>query len=184
VIELDVVDLTARPIPEERRRRMSEDIEARISRDIEARGEPPGAVVGDMPSMEHEVRLKEKTGDRVLDIGIGQPEFMAIALALRGERQPRPMTHDFIGNLLQALDDVSVLRVVITKRETSDTSIEPMMTAPASPPRGTFYAQLELQHRERTINVDCRPSDGIAVAVRLGTPVLAAPALDPEFKAA
>jgi bifunctional DNase/RNase len=185
VIELAVVDVTARPIPEERRRRMREDIEARVRRDIEARGEQPGAVVGDMPSMEHHVRLKEKTGDRVLDIGIGQPESRAIALALRGERQPRPMTHDFIGNLLQALDDVSVLRVVITKRDTSDTSIEPMMMmAPASPPCGTFYAQLELQHRERTINVDCRPSDGIAVAVRLGIPVLAAPALDPEFKAA
>jgi uncharacterized protein len=185
VIELDVVDLTARPIPEERRRRMREDIEARIRRDIvEARGEAPAPLVVDMPSMEHQVRLKEKTGARVLDISIGQPESMAIALALRGERQPRPMTHDLIANLVQALDDVSVLRVVITKRETSGTSTEPMMTAPAAPPHGTFYAQLELQHRERTINVDCRPSDGIAVAVRLGIPVLAAPALDPEFKAA
>jgi bifunctional DNase/RNase len=67
-----------------------------------------------------------------------------------------------IGNLLRVLDDVSVLRVVITKRE-----------------HGTFYAELELRHRDQLLNVDCRPSDGIAVAVRLGVPIVAADELEP-----
>jgi bifunctional DNase/RNase len=48
----------------------------------------------------------------------------------------------------------------------------------------TFYAELELAHGNSRIKVDCRPSDGIAVAIRLGIPILAAPALDPEFEAA
>jgi Bifunctional nuclease domain len=56
--------------------------------------------------------LKERIGDRVLEFGIGAAEAAAIAMALQGVRQPRPMTHDLIGNLLGALDDVSVLRVM------------------------------------------------------------------------
>jgi uncharacterized protein len=186
VIALELVDLTARPIPEERRRRMREDLEARVREDIEALGKQqiPAPVVVDVPSVEHRVRLKEKAGDRVLEIWIGEPEAMAIGLALQGERQPRPMTHDLIGDLLRVLDDVSVLRVVISRLEQETTPPPPATRTSTMAPKGTFFAELELQHRERLIKVDCRPSDGIAVAVRLGIPILAAPALDPEFKAA
>jgi len=92
---------------------------------------------------------------------------MAITWALQGHVEPRPMTHDLIGNLLRAFDDVSVIRLIITKRE-----------------RGTFYAELELRHRERVINLDCRPSDGIAMAVRLGVPIVAAGDLEPVLAAA
>lgn len=128
------------------------------------------------------VRLKERTGDGVLEFGIGAAEAAAIALALQGDVMPqgvavvgdspvpprgRPMTHDLIGNLLRALDDVSVLQVVITKRE-----------------HGTFYAELELRHGERVINLDCRPSDGIAVAIRLGLPIFAADELEPVLSVA
>jgi bifunctional DNase/RNase len=186
VIELGLVDLTARPIPEERRRRIREDLEVRVRQDNEALGKQqvPAPVVVDMPSLEHRVRLKEKAGDRVLEISIGQPEAMAIGLALQGERQPRPMTHDLIGDLLRVLDDVSVLRVVISKLEQETTPPPPTTRTPTMAPTGTFFAELELQHRERLIKVDCRPSDGIALAVRLGIPILAARALDPEFKVA
>jgi bifunctional DNase/RNase len=181
VIELELVDLTARPIPEERRRRMREDLEARVRQDIEAHGKQqvPAPVVVDMPSVEHHVRLKEKAGHRVLEIGIGQPEAMAIGPALQGARQPRPMTHDLIGDLLRVLDDVSVLRVVITKLEQETTPPPPTTRTPTTAPPGTFFAELELQHREQLIKVDCRPSDGIAVAVRLGLPIIAADALEP-----
>lgn len=182
MIALELVDLTARPIPEERRRRLREDLEARVREDIEALGKQqvPAPVVVDVPSVEHRVRLKEKAGDRVLELWIGEPEAMAIGLALQGERQPRPMTHDLIGDLLRVLDDVSVLRVVISRLEQE--------TTPPHPPRGRppwrRRGRSSLRHRERLIKVDCRPSDGLAVAVRLGIPILAAPALDHEFKAA
>jgi uncharacterized protein len=105
---------------------------------------------------------------------------MAIAMALQEERQPRPTTHDLIGDLLGALDDVSVLRVIVTKRqpETNGEAVN-IVGTPAHPPPGTFYGALELRHRERVITVDCRPSDGIAVAVRLGVPIVAADELEP-----
>jgi hypothetical protein len=123
--------------------------------------------VADGPRWEHEVRLKERDGERVLGISIGQPEALAIGFGLLGHLEPRPMTHDFIGNLLRVLDDVSVRQLVITKRE-----------------RGTFHARLEVQHRDRVLDVDCRPSDGIAVAVRLGAPILAGDELEPLLAAA
>lgn len=113
---------------------------------------------------EHEVRLKERDGERVPTLGvtIGQPEAIAIGFRLLGHLEPRPMTHDFIGSLVRALDDLSVRQLVITKWE-----------------RGTFHARLEVQHRDRMLDADCRPSDGIAVAVRLSVPILAADELEP-----
>jgi hypothetical protein len=48
----------------------------------------------------------------------------------------------------------------------------------------TFYAELELRHRDHVITVDCRPSDGIAVAVRLGVPIVAADELEPVLATA
>ena len=62
---------------------------------------------------------------------------------------------------------MSPVRLVLTRRD-----------------EGTFYAELELAHGNRRIAVDCRPSDGIAVAIRLGIPVVAASALEPEFEVA
>ncbi|MGH9214941.1 MAG: bifunctional nuclease family protein [Acidimicrobiales bacterium] len=157
--ELEVVGVVARALSEEQRQRLGDQAEAL------AKG--PGVAVVDIPAREHQVRLKERTGNRVLDICIGEAEAAAIAFGLQGDAMPRPMTHDFIGSVLGALDDVSVLRVVITKRENE-----------------TFYAELELRHRKRVVGVDCRPSDGIAVAVRLDVPIIAADDLEPVFAAA
>jgi bifunctional DNase/RNase len=164
VIELEVVGVRARPISDEEGQRWREQAEEAL-----AQHPPPrqGAVVVDVPSRMIAVRLKERAGDRVLDISIGDPEAAAISFGLHGVLQPRPMTHDFIGNLLQALDDVSVRRVVITKRE-----------------RATFHARLELQHRDQVVHVDCRPSDGIALAIRLSVPIIAADDLEPLLAAA
>jgi bifunctional DNase/RNase len=164
LIELEVAEVWARPTSDEERQRQTEELEQAFA---EQRGGEPGAVVVDVPTLHHRVRLKERTGDRVLEFGIGQSEAMAIASVLHGDLMPRPMTHDLIGNLLRALDDVSVLRVIITRRE-----------------RGTFYAELELRHRESEMSLDCRPSDGIAVAVRLGVPIMAADGLEPVLAVA
>ena len=158
MIELEVLGVTARPTSDEH--------------------EQP----------EHLVRLKELTGDRVLEFRIGPPEAQAIAMALHGPRPPRPMTHDLIGNLLQALDDISVLRLIITKWERE---LPPELARQLADGEavqlsgtGTFYAALELRHRDRVINLDCRPSDGIAVAIRLGVPIVAADGLEPILAAA
>jgi Domain of unknown function (DUF151) len=95
--------------------------------------------------------LKERIGDRVLEFGIGAAEAAAIAMALQGVRQPRPMTHDLIGNLLGALDDVSVLRVIITKREFPPELARQLADGEVVSLGGTetFYAELELRHRDR-----------------------------------
>jgi len=176
-----VVGVTAEPISDEKRRQTQERAKA-LAR--EAPGRAPGQVIVHTPDVECQVRLKERAAGRALDISIGGSEAQAIALALHGAVQPRPMTDDFIVNLFQGLDDVSVLRVVITKQETADTAPIDPATTPASPPRGTFYAALELRDGERLVSVDCRPSDGIAAAVRLGVPIVAADELEPAFAAA
>lgn len=159
MVELEVLGVVAQPLSDEHKQGLLEQAEALAER--------PGPVVVDLPEVEHQIRLKERTGERVLQFCIGAPEAAAIALVLQGDVAPRPMTHDLIGNLVRALDDVSVLRVVITKQE-----------------RDRFYAQVELRHRERPVIVDCRPSDGIAVALRLGVPIVAADELDPILAAA
>ncbi|MGH9228637.1 MAG: bifunctional nuclease family protein [Acidimicrobiales bacterium] len=165
MIELEVVDIATRPMSVEERQRMRDEA-------VPLAGQPPPAPgarvveVVDGPRWEHEVTLKERDGERVLGITIGQPEAIAIGFGLLGHLEPRPMTHDFIGSLLRALDDLSVRQLVITERE-----------------RGTFHARLEVQHRDRMLGVDCRPSDGIAVAVRLGVPILAADELEPLLTA-
>ncbi len=98
------------------------------------------------------------------------------------------MTHDLIGNLLQALDDVAVLRLVITKCEQELPAELARQLAEGEAGQltgtGTLYAELELRHRDRVISIDCRPSDGIAVAIRLGVPIVAADGIEPILAAA
>lgn len=101
--------------------------------------------------------VNEPEGEgRILPIWIGHPEATAILLALQGVEPPRPMTHDLLAGILQAVDHV-VERVEITRLE-----------------EGTFYAALILRGEERTIAIDARPSDSIALAVRTGSPIFVA----------
>ncbi len=101
--------------------------------------------------------VNEPEGDgRILPIWIGHPEATAILLALQGVEPPRPMTHDLLAGILQAVDHV-VERVEITRLE-----------------EGTFFAALILRGEERTIAIDARPSDSIAIAVRTGSPIFVA----------
>ena len=107
-------------------------------------------VVGNTPV----ILLRERTGDRrVLPIYIGDPEARSIQWAIEGRSAPRPLTHDLIVNLLGALGAV-LERVVIT--EVDD---------------GVFHAELVLQTRTGVVNVSSRPSDAVAVAVRVGCPI-------------
>jgi len=102
--------------------------------------------------------LKEKEGPRLLPIIIGISEVAAIKRNLSGVQPPRPMTHDLLANIVCSLG-AKLDRVVVDKIESN-----------------TFYAKLVLRPnkdapRSRKIVVDARPSDSIALAVRLEAPI-------------
>jgi uncharacterized protein len=95
--------------------------------------------------------LKEVSGSRRLPIIIGAFEAQAIALEMEGIKPPRPLTHDLIKNIIDTLG-MSLHDVLIS--ELRD---------------GTFYARLSLN--SLTAQIDSRPSDAIALAVRYGVPI-------------
>ena len=103
------------------------------------------------------VLLKDPDELNFLPIWIGIFEAAAIAMELQGIRPPRPMTHDLLKTLLEQYGS-KVDRVVITDvRE------------------GTFYAVIELKGKDNaTASIDSRPSDAIALAVRVGAPIFVA----------
>ena len=109
----------------------------------------------ELPHNQPIVLLKETSGERFLPIWIGAVEATSIAFALQGVETARPMTHDLITDLLDALS-VTVDRVVVT--ELRD---------------GTFYAEIVMTGAEGETTVSSRPSDAIAVAVRAGVSVFA-----------
>lgn len=97
--------------------------------------------------------LKEIDGDSTLPIWIGKPEADSIALALGGVITPRPLTHDLIKNLLDSIK-IRITRVVVT--EILD---------------NTYYALIYLTDGKREIPVDSRPSDAVAIALRVSAPI-------------
>jgi len=109
----------------------------------------------ELPHNQPIVLLKEQQGERYLPIWIGAVEATAIAFALQGVEPPRPLTHDLMRDLLSGLH-VAVERIVVT--ELRD---------------GTFYAEIHLSSGEEPIVVSSRPSDAIALAVRVRVPIFA-----------
>lgn len=108
------------------------------------------------PSNTPIVLLQETTGlGRILPIFIGGAEATAIAFALEGVRAPRPLTHDLLNVLVETFES-SVARLVLTELR-----------------EGTYYAELELSTPTGTRTVSCRPSDGIALALRADAPIVA-----------
>lgn len=97
----------------------------------------------------------ESTDGLMLPIFIGGPEATAIALAQQGVNPPRPMTHDLFAQTLEAMD-VTVERVVITELR-----------------ERTFFADLHMRSPNEAKVMSARPSDAIALAVRLGIPIFA-----------
>ena len=115
------------------------------------------AVRVDLQSNTPVLLLQESEGlGRTLPIFIGAPEATAIAFALQGMDTPRPMTHDLIRDLLEALD-ADVARVVVTELRSS-----------------TYYAEIVLLRDGDEVPVSSRPSDAVAVAVRTGAPLFVA----------
>ena len=107
----------------------------------------------ELPSNQPIVLLKEREGERYLPIWIGAAEAAAIALSLQGVVTPRPMTHDLLKNILEEVA-VQVSRIVVTELRDS-----------------TFYATIDLQRNGDSYEISSRPSDAIALAVRLATPI-------------
>ncbi len=99
--------------------------------------------------------LKEKKGDRLLPIIIGFIEASAIKMKIGGIMTPRPLTHDLLAAVIKSLD-AEVKRVVIDKLED-----------------GTFHAKIILNIQKDNLEriVDARPSDSIALAVRVNAPI-------------
>ena len=99
------------------------------------------------------VLLKDGTDRRALPIYINQDQAKAIIGALENQKPPRPLTHDLIANLLQVWE-MTLERVIIH-------SIQ----------EGTFYAILSVRQGEAKKEIDARPSDAIAIALRTNTPI-------------
>lgn len=116
-----------------------------------------------LPDQTPVVLLREQVGERrTLPIFIGQEEARAIAMVLEGITTPRPMTHDLFRDVLEATGN-SLVSVTITE----------LREGPGGK-GGTFFAELELLGPAGTVRVSSRPSDAIALAVRLDAPVRAA----------
>jgi bifunctional DNase/RNase len=99
------------------------------------------------------VILKDIGSDSVLPIWVGVAEANAIALEIEKVTTPRPMTHDLIKNVLTGLD-TQVHKVVVTELR-----------------EDTFYAVIWLERNGQVISVDSRPSDALALALRMDCPI-------------
>src|SRR5215207_2418223 len=105
------------------------------------------------------VILQEKGGSRLLPIWIGQPEAESIAMHINNIKRDRPLTHDLCKSVIVGLGG-QLRRVQITKVQKS-----------------TYFAELHIMRGDALVQIDARPSDSIAVALRLSAPIYAQEAL-------
>ena len=112
-----------------------------------------------MLSSQHVVILREAERERYLPIWIGSWEAQSIAMKLQGVEAERPLTHDLLASILDELD-VTVERIVV-----SDLADE------------TYRARIVLGHGGEDHEIDARPSDAIALAVRVSVPIYATEAV-------
>ena len=110
----------------------------------------------DSSSNSYVVVLQEKDGVRLLPIWIGQPEAESIVLHMHNVKRARPLTHDLVRSLIVGMG-ARLLHVNITRVE-----------------ERTYFAELRLQHAGELVTIDARPSDSVAIALRLGAPIYAA----------
>jgi uncharacterized protein len=102
------------------------------------------------------VILKEETTGRTLPIWVGLFEANAITMGIEHTWTPRPMTHDLIKNLIEGLNGV-VRQVTVNDLKAN-----------------TFYAIIKLEVEGRVVEIDSRPSDAIALALRVSAPIFVA----------
>jgi bifunctional DNase/RNase len=113
----------------------------------------------ELPTNQPIVLLREADGQRFLPIWIGAPEATAIAFALEGVEPQRPLTHDLLKLVTEALG-VALSRVVVT--ELRD---------------GIYFADLVFDTGDGEVRVSARPSDSIALAARTGSPIFVFPSV-------
>ena len=101
--------------------------------------------------------LRTTSGLFILPIWIGPSEAVSISLALQEVDVPRPLTHDLLLSSVEALGYLLKAARIVRCEE------------------GVFFAELELVKGSKTVLVDCRPSDAVAVALRAQAPILATP---------
>jgi bifunctional DNase/RNase len=99
------------------------------------------------------VLLKDNLDRRALPIYIGQEQAKAIIAALEGQKPPRPLTHDLMNNIFEAWS-LNLSKIIIHSLQDN-----------------TFYAVLCLEQGEVKKEIDCRPSDAIAIAIRTDSPI-------------
>ena len=99
------------------------------------------------------IYLREVGGTRIFPIIIGFNEAYAIDRKVKDQAVPRPMTHDLLDQTIRALDG-KLDRVIVNDLKD-----------------GTFFAKLVVKQGERTIEIDSRPSDAIALSVRADAPI-------------
>ena len=116
----------------------------------------------DMVGKQPIVLLKTADGNKFLPIWIGHPEAAAILMKLQGASTPRPMTHDLVTDMLGHLD-ARVVRIAVTELRDN-----------------TFYALITVAVDGTEVEIDSRPSDAIALAVRADAPIFAADAVIEE----
>jgi uncharacterized protein len=109
----------------------------------------------DMVGKQPIVLLKTADGNKFLPIWIGHPEAAAILMKLQGASTPRPMTHDLVTDMLERLE-ARVTRIAVTELR-----------------ENTFYAVVTVAVDGSEIEIDSRPSDAIALAVRSDAPIFA-----------
>ena len=107
----------------------------------------------ELPTNSPIVLLREREGERYLPIWIGAMEATAIAFALQGIVTARPMTHDLMKNILESVE-AKVEKIVVNDLRDN-----------------TFFALIHIRLGEEEITVDSRPSDAIALALRVGAPI-------------
>jgi uncharacterized protein len=113
----------------------------------------------DASTQSYVVVLQEKDGSRLLPIWIGQPEAESIVMQIHNVKRARPFTHDLCRNLILGLG-ATLRRVQITRVE-----------------KNTYYAELHLDRDGNVVRIDARPSDSIAIALRLDAPIYASETL-------
>jgi bifunctional DNase/RNase len=115
----------------------------------------------DSSTQSYVVILQEKDGQRLLPIWIGQPEAESIVMQMHNIKRPRPLTHDLCKSLIVGLGG-ALQKVHITRVE-----------------KNTYYAELHIARNGGgdVVQVDARPSDSIAIALRLSAPIFASESL-------
>ena len=115
----------------------------------------------DSSTQSYVVILQEKGGQRLLPIWIGQPEAESIVMQMHNVKRVRPLTHDLCKSLILGMGG-TLQRVHITRVE-----------------KNTYFAELHISRKDASdmVQVDARPSDSIAIALRLSAPIYAAESL-------